>query len=177
MYVEYAYRLKDAADGNLLFEATKEKPDQMIFGVSQEVVPGLVNALEGLKAGDRFETELPPAAAFGDRTPDDIVDLDRSIFERDGELAEEVKVGAILPMMTAEGYRINGRVLDVSDKVTMDFNHPFAGLTVIYEGEVVAVRPATEDEIHPAGGCGGCCGGGGCHGGDHDCGEGSCCGK
>ena len=35
---------------------------------------------------------------------------------RDGEMAEEVKVGALLPMMTAEGFRIEGKVIEIADK-------------------------------------------------------------
>ena len=38
-----------------------------------------------------------------------------------------VKKGAVLPMMTSDGYRINGLVVDVTDdEVEMDFNHPLA---------------------------------------------------
>ena len=70
MYVEYAYRLYNEEDGGLLFEATREHPDMMVCGASTEVVPGLVQAMEGLKAGDRFETILPPEAAFGPRRKD-----------------------------------------------------------------------------------------------------------
>lgn len=181
MFVEYAYTLKDAATGQVLFTAPKEKPDEMVFGVSNEVVPGLAAVMEGLGAGDKFEIELPPAAAFGDRQDDNIIELDRSIFERDGELAEEVKVDALLPMMTAEGYRINGRVLEIGDKIKMDFNHPFAGKTVKYEGEIVNVRPASEEELHPASACGGCSGGCcGCGSSDDESccssGKDSCCG-
>ena len=66
-YVEYSYLLTDAATGRKLFEATKSRPDQMIYGVSQDVVPGLASVMEGLKAGDKFEVTLPPAAAFGER--------------------------------------------------------------------------------------------------------------
>ncbi len=176
MYVEYSYELTDAADGNLLFEAARSHPDQMIYGVSQEVIPGLITAMEGLKEGDRFDVELPPAAAFGDRIPDEIMELDRTIFERDGKLADEVKVDAVLPMMTADGFRIMGKVVSIGDKVTMDFNHPFAGLTVRYKGEIVTVRPATEDELHPTSGCG-CCGNGGCNSDKGGCNSGSgCCG-
>lgn len=175
MYVEYAYKLTDASNGDLLFEATRQHPDMMIYGVSQEVVPGLAHAMEGLKAGDRFETTLPPAAAFGERSDENIMELEREIFERDGKLAEEVKVGAVLPMMTAEGYRIVGKVLEIGDKVKMDFNHSFAGLTVTYNGEVVKVREATVDELHPTSGCGGC--GGGCGSGcDSGSCESGCCG-
>ena len=50
MYVEYAYRLYNEEDGGLLFEATREHPDMMVCGASTEVVPGLVQAMEGLKA-------------------------------------------------------------------------------------------------------------------------------
>lgn len=172
MYVEYAYRLYNEEDGGLLFEATREHPDMMVCGASTEVVPGLVQAMEGLKAGDRFETILPPEAAFGPRRKDDVIELDKDIFLREGELAEEVKPGAVLPMMTAEGYRVIGTVLEIGDKkIRMDFNHPFAGMTVRYDGEIIKVRKATPDEIHPAGGCGGChggCGGGSCDNGGCD---------
>ncbi len=47
MYVEYAYRLYNEEDGGLLFEATREHPDMMVCGASTEVVPGLVQAMEG----------------------------------------------------------------------------------------------------------------------------------
>ena len=125
--------------------------------------------------------ELPPAAAFGDYNPEDVLELDREIFMRGDKMAEEIKVGAMVPMMTAEGYRVMGKVLEIGDKVKMDFNHPFAGKTVRYQGQIVEVREATEEEIHPTSGCGGCCGGGcgdsdgdGCGGGCDS--KGGCCG-
>lgn len=180
-FVAFSYRLTDAADGSLLFEAKPDAPDMMVFGVTREIVPGLAGALEGLKAGDRFEVELPPQAAFGEHFKENVVSLERQIFERDGELADEVRQGAELTMMTAEGYPVRGRVLEITDNtVTMDFNHPFAGRTVIFKGEVEEVRDATPEELKPAHGCGGCgggscgdgCGDSGC--GDSGCGGGSC---
>lgn len=164
MFVEYSYKLYDDADGTLLFETPEGEPDMMVYGVSHEIVPGLIVALEGLGEGDKFGVTLPPAAAFGDYQADNVMDLDREIFMRDGKLAEEVKDGARLPMMTAEGYRIIGTILEVGKKVKMDFNHPFAGKTVRYDGKVELVREATPDELSPARGCSGGCGGcgGGC---------------
>lgn len=173
MFVRYAYKLYEEPSGELLFEAKSDAPDEMVYGVSREVVPGLIAALKDLSAGDKFSVTLPPAAAFGERYEDNVVTLEKQIFERDGELAEEVVVGAELPMMTAEGFRILGRVTAIDNKgVTMDFNHPFAGKTVKYDGEVIEVREATPEELHPVSGCGGGCGcKGGCHDGDS---EGSC---
>ncbi|MDE6399283.1 MAG: hypothetical protein K2L68_00285, partial [Muribaculaceae bacterium] len=157
---------------NIITDGTRE------LGVSHEIVPGLAAAMKDLAKGDKFEVTLPPAAAFGDRNDEYLLTLDREIFMRDGELAEEVKEGAILPMMTAEGYRVQGVVTEVGDKIKMDFNHPFAGLTVRYEGKVEEVRDATPEELQPSKGCGGGCGGGCDCGSEGDCatgcGGGSC---
>lgn len=166
MFVKYSYKLTDANTGEELFATPDGKPDEMVYGVSQEVVPGLIAALKDLKQGDKFGVTLPPEAAFGQRHDENVIELEKEIFMRDGKLADEVTPGAELPMMTAEGYRILGKVLEVGDRVKMDFNHPFAGLTVTFDGSVDEVREATPDELHPAqGGCGGCGGG---------CGDGCC---
>lgn len=174
-FVAYSYKLYNDANGEVLFETPKGKPDIMIFGLSHDVVPGLVAALKGLKAGDRFSVTLPAEAAFGERFEDNVITLDKSLFIRDGELAEAVKVGAVLPMMTEQGFQIQGKVLSIGDNdVVMDFNHPFAGLTVKFEGEVDEVRTPTEEELAALQnqGCG--CG---CHGscGEGECGEGCDC--
>lgn len=181
-FVKYSYKLYSEPDGELLFETPKDAPDELVYGVSNDVVPGLLVAMKDLSAGDKFSVTLPPEAAFGDRFDDNVVVLEKQIFERDGKLADEVVVGAELPMMTAEGYRIVGRVIDINDDgIKMDFNHPFAGITVKYDGEIVEVREATPEELKPVGGC--CCGHDGCGDGcaDGDCQkegskEGGCCG-
>ena len=63
-------------------------------------------------------------------------------------------------------------MLDINDEeVTVDFNHPMAGMTMHFKGEIITVRDATEAELHPqCGGCGGSCGDGGCSDGCGGCG-------
>lgn len=103
--------------------------------------------------------------------------LDKSIFEVEGKFDDEyVTVGNYIPMMTAEGYRINGKVLEITDKeVVMDFNHPLAGKDVRFRGTIAEVREATPEELHPAhGGCGGCSGCGSDEDGECGCNDGSC---
>lgn len=175
-FVAYTYKLYDDANGALLFETPGGQPDVMIMGLSHDVVPGLVAAIKGLSAGDKFSVTLPAEAAFGERFDDNVVTLDKDLFIRDGKLADAVEVGAMLPMMTEQGFQIQGKVMSIGDKdVVMDFNHPFAGLTVRFDGEIDEVREATPEEIAALQnhGCG--CG---CHGGcsDSDCGDGCGCG-
>jgi FKBP-type peptidyl-prolyl cis-trans isomerase SlyD len=77
-------------------------------------------------------------------------------------------------MMTADGYRISGIVLQVTaDKVKMDFNHPLAGKDIRFKGHIITVRQATPEELQPSCGCGGGCGGG-CGDGGCNCGDGGC---
>lgn len=170
-YVEYSYRVFDEADGKLLFEAKDTAPDCLVYGVSQDVIPGLLSTLKGMKAGDRFSVTLPPEVAFGPRFDDNIIDVPLNAFG--DELPAQVKVGAVLPMMTDQGFTIQGEVKEIGTTgVKMDFNHPFAGKTVRFEGEVKSVRDATPEELQPVHGCGCGCGDHGC--GDHNCGDHGC---
>lgn len=180
-FVAFAYKLFNTADNSLLFEAKQEAPDVMVYGVSTEVIPGLIAALKGLGKGDKFSVTLPPEAAFGERFEENVVALEKEIFMRDGELAEEVVLDAELPMMTQEGYMVKGKVIEINDKeVKMDFNHPFAGMTVKFDGEIVELRDATPEELKPAHGCGCGCGhdhgscSDGCDCSHDDCGCGGC---
>ena len=169
-FVAYAYKLYNDKTGDLLFEAKADAPDVMVYGVSQEVVPGLIAAMKDLGKSEKFSVTLPPEAAFGERYDENVVELEKEIFMREGELVEDVKVGAELPMMTQEGFMIKGKVLDITPShVKMDFNHPFAGLTVRFDGEIVEVRDATPEELTPVHSCGCGCHHGAC--GIQDCRE------
>lgn len=124
--------------------------------------------------------------AFGPYTDDEIYTIPRERMTVDGKFDEEMFApGAVIPLMTPDGYRIDGTVLSLTPQaVVIDLNHPLAKDKVHYVGEVLAVREPTVEEIEEAkaeeSGCGGgCCGGCGDNGGCNDggCGSGNgCCG-
>ncbi len=176
-FVGYTYKVFEEPSGELLFEAPKEAPDVLVYGVSQDVIPALLSAMEGLSAGDKFSVTLPPEVAFGNVQEEYLIDVPVDAFG--DELPEQVKVGAMLPMMTDQGFTVQGKVLEITPEVVkMDFNHPFAGKTVRFDGEIVEVRDATPEELKPTHSCGcGSCGDGHCgdgHCGDGHCGDGGC---
>ncbi len=177
-YVELAYDLfeVDGGEEEKMVSFTKENPDRIIFGVEESLLPAFADAIEGKTVGDTFDMVLKPEEAFGPRRDEHVMELDRNLFKNeDGEFdTKHVYEGAAITMMTAEGYPVSGLVEKVTDKkVTVDFNHPLAGKTVHYKGEILLVRDATEAELHPS--CGGC--GGGCGSQDEDSSCGGCCGK
>ena len=172
-YVEIVYDLYQInPDGSeeLVHQVDPAQPEALIYGIVQGVVAPLEKDLEGKAEGDTFDVVATAADAFGEHNPDYIQELDKDLFNVEGGFDSElVKEGNILPMVTADGMQIFGKVLEVGPAtVKMDFNHPLAGKPVRFKGSVKTVRPATEEEIIAA--TQGCCCGGGCSGGD--CGDG-----
>lgn len=178
-YVEMTYDLYQVNDDNtekLVHQTDPKDPEKFIFGVTRGMIAPLEKALENLEQGASFDVKATAEEAFGEYDPEQVVVLEKEIFEVDGKFdSEMVKVGAYVPMMTADGFRINGLVKEVTDKdVKMDFNHPLAGKKVRFEGKVTLVRDATPEELQPVHhGCGCSCHDHEC--GDHDCGDG--CGE
>ena len=172
-YVELVYDLKEVAEPQdiTMVQFTEDRPDKFVFGMDHGMLESFKKAIEGLKQGDSFDILLTPEEAFGPIQEDYIMEFDRAVFEVDVKFDEErIKPGETLEMMTADGHRVPGLVLDVTDdKVKMDFNHPLAGQTIKFEGTVKVVRDATPEELAPKGCCGGSCGHD--HGAESDCGD------
>lgn len=148
-YVEISYELFEVApDGTETAVHTVEptEPERFIFGVTPGLLRPLELALEGLEAGRTFDVLVPSAEGFP-YNPDDVAELDKDIFTVDGKFdAEAVKKGAYIPMQTADGFRITGKVLEVTDKIVkMDFNHPLVGKDLRFKGKVEVVRDATPE--------------------------------
>ena len=176
--VTLTYDLRvDDSNGEMVEQATQENPLQFLYGVGM-MLPKFEANLLGVKQGDSFEVKLEKADAYGEVNPDALVDLPKHVFEVDGKVDYElIKVGNTVPMMSSNGQRLNGVVLELTDDVVkMDFNHPLAGEDLFFKGSVLEVREASEEEIaqilNGSGGCG--CGSGGCGSDDGGCNDGSC---
>lgn len=167
-FVSLSYQLRlNGAEGDLIEETGESNPLQFVFGTGK-MIEMFENKLEGLKEGDNFDFELKSHEAYGEVNTDAIVDLPKNIFEVNGQIDESLlKTGNMIPMQDANGNRLNGTVLEVTDNtVKMDFNHPLAGDDLHFSGQVLEVREATEQEMVEAVG-------GGCSSGN--CGDGCSC--
>lgn len=178
--VTYDLYVGEGEERELMEKATREVPLKFIYGTGS-MIQAFEDALMGLESGAAFDFTITPENAYGEYNEDYVLDLPKNIFEVDGKFdLEMIQEGNTVPMMDSNGNRMNGSVLEVRDDVVvMDFNHPLAGETLHFKGEVIDVHEPTAEEIAamtaPAGGCG--CGcdscGGGC--GDHEHGDGCGC--
>lgn len=180
-YITASYRLYTIEDGKkeLFEEAPKEHPFAFISGLNS-TLDDFEKNLINLKAGEKFEFSISADKAYGQYDESYLIDLDKNMFFVDGKFDEErVKVGGIVPLMTSDGQQVNASVVEISDTlVKVDLNHPLAGYELVFEGEVVENRAATNKELQEAvnaisGGCG--CGSScGCGDSDGGCGSGGC---
>ncbi|MBP6260252.1 MAG: FKBP-type peptidyl-prolyl cis-trans isomerase [Paludibacter sp.] len=181
---EYELYVDGETEGELelMERATAEQPLSFIYGVGM-MLPKFEENIFGLATGDKFDFTIENEDAYGPYEDENVLDLDRSIFEIDGKLDEEVVFeGNVVPLMDNEGHRINAQVVEVTDThVKVDLNHPLAGENLHFKGSILEVREASEKELAALQGGGGCgCGSGGC--GDEGCGcddgeEGGSCGS
>lgn len=106
------------------------------------VIKGLDEALEGLEVGKKHTIELPPEKAFGKRDPKLIKTFTIGQFRRQGIYPFP---GLDVEIETDSGTKLKGRIISVSSgRVRVDFNHPYAGKTVIYE---VGILEKIDDPI------------------------------
>ncbi|MDH5432945.1 MAG: FKBP-type peptidyl-prolyl cis-trans isomerase [Gammaproteobacteria bacterium] len=112
------------------------KPSWIILG-NGSFSDEFENRMIGAKVGDELTFELPAKDAFGEANPDNIHFMDISQFPQDIELNS----GAIISFEQAGGGAIPGIIRDVKDSsVTVDFNHPLAGKTVVFEIAVLQIE-------------------------------------
>jgi FKBP-type peptidyl-prolyl cis-trans isomerase SlyD len=164
----------DDAQGELIEQATEANPLQFLYGAGM-MLPKFESHLNGLKTGESFTMRLSCNDAYGEVNQDAIVDLPKHVFLVDGNFDDQlIAVGNTVPMMSGNGQRLNGLVLEVNDdEVKMDFNHPLAGEDLYFSGKILEVREPSDEELaqhNHDGGCG--CGSDGCDDGDCGSGEG-----
>lgn len=144
----YDLYLGEKDEDNLIEQAPAEAPLIYIQG-AEMMLPAFEAKLEGLEEGDNFDFLLTPNEAYGEVREDMILKLSKEIFkDASGNFdAANVQEGHTLPMMTSDGHKIQGTVVEVTDnEVEMDFNHPLAGETLHFIGSVLTARPATDED-------------------------------
>ena len=169
------YSVRDKESNELIDTNVDGKPLEFLVG-SGQIIAGLESALIGKGAGDSLVVEVKPEDAYGVYKVEFLQEVPREQFE-----GIDLKVGMTLFGQGENGQSVQVVVKDFNDKMVMiDYNHPLAGKTLLFDVKILDVRDATEQEILSGGvGMGGCgCGSGcGCHTEEDDHHGGGGCGS
>lgn len=153
--VSINYTLTNAQ--NQVLDSTGPEPFLYLHG-HQNVIPGLEKVLDGKNQGDSLKVSIPAAEAYGERNEKLIATVPLDRFSR----VDTVKEGMQFHAETPDGELQMVTVTKVEgNTVTIDGNHPMAGLDLNFDVSVLDVREASEEELrhgHVHSPCHGGCG-------------------
>ncbi len=108
------------------------------------MIPGLEKAVMGKEVGDEFSVTIGPEDAYGWPQRQLVRTVSRDMIQSD---AEEIEAGMIFQIGSGEESQVVKVVSIESDGITIDGNHPLAGITFNFDVHVMEVREATESDM------------------------------
>jgi FKBP-type peptidyl-prolyl cis-trans isomerase SlyD len=137
----FEFKVTDEA-GELLDSSAESGPYPYLHGVGH-LIPGLESQMAGKSTGDSFSVTVPPDLGYGERDESMVQKIASDKFAGMDDLHEG--------MMVEAHYENETRVMTITsldeEWVTVDGNHPLAGLTLNFEVTVIDVREATPKEL------------------------------
>lgn len=111
---------------------------------AMEILPPLEKELNGKNVGDKLSVTIPAQDAYGSYNEEMVETLPKSDF---AEMGAPIEVGMEIEMQVDEDIfpvlitKIEG------EEVTIDMNHPLAGMDLTFDVEITAIREATAEEL------------------------------
>jgi len=139
--VQFTYSISDD-QGNVIEQV--DLPVNYVHGASNMgLIERVERAMEGARAGDTIEVEVPPDEGFGEHDPE--LTFTDSL---DNVPPQFHQVGMQVEMMNDSGETKTFVVTKIENgQLTVDGNHPLAGKTARFRVSVLSIRDATADEI------------------------------
>jgi FKBP-type peptidyl-prolyl cis-trans isomerase 2 len=130
--IEYTLTLEDGTqvDSNVGGETLRFQQG------SGQIIPGLDKELTGMKVGETKQVTVAPEEGYGQVNPAAFTEVQVS------ELPEDAREpGAALMSRDAQGRTLRLRVDKIEgDTATLDFNHPLAGKTLIFDVKILEIH-------------------------------------
>lgn len=133
--VQLEYTLSDET-GKVL--VSNKGRDALTFTQGEhQIIPGLENALAGMRAGEEKTVTVKPADAYGEMNPAAVTEVPKEQIP-----ADAAKAGTELVAHAPSGERRTVRVKEVKEQtVIIDLNHPLAGKTLVFAVKILGVEP------------------------------------
>jgi FKBP-type peptidyl-prolyl cis-trans isomerase SlpA len=138
VYLNFSVSLQDGSEVDTNFGGD---PVDFVIG-DGSLLPGFERLIFGMIGGERQMFTVLPENAFGQPNDNNLQYLPREQFDDDAEL----EIGLVFSFADAGGGEVPGMIISFDEEeVTVDFNHPLAGRTILFDVLVHRVEPA---ELH-----------------------------
>ena len=132
--VKFDYTL--VVDGQTIETSQGKQPLEYVDGEGQ-IIPGLAQGLEGLKAGDEKKIVVSPKDAYGEVNPQAVQEIPKTSFPKDFQ----AKQGMVIEVKDDKGNALPAVIGEVKkDTIVINFNHPLAGKTLEFNVKIVSVE-------------------------------------
>ncbi len=130
-------------DGQVLDSSEGADPLVYLHGAGN-IIPGLEKALTGKPAGASVQAKISPAEAYGEVQPQLVETVPVAAFQG----VDKIEPGMAFQAQGSDGNVRRIVVTEVSgEEVTVDGNHPLAGVELNFDVQVTDVREASDEEI------------------------------
>ena len=138
--ISYIGRLEDGT----VFDSTEDR-NPLEFTVGEgELIPGLEQGILGMTPGESKTIIIPMELGYGPHLKERVCELDKRRISQ----GFQPEVGQQLQLYRADGLPVMGTVIGESEtSFTMDYNHPLAGKTLIFETRVLEIVMETPGGI------------------------------
>jgi FKBP-type peptidyl-prolyl cis-trans isomerase SlpA len=138
VFLNFSVSLEDGSEVDTNFGE-----DSVNFVIGDgSLLPGFERLLFGMTPGERQMFVVPPENAFGQPNDNNVQIVARAQFDDDVEL----EIGLVYSFADASGGEVPGMIISFNDdEVTVDFNHPLSGRTILFDVQIHRVEPA---ELH-----------------------------
>jgi FKBP-type peptidyl-prolyl cis-trans isomerase SlpA len=138
VFLNFSISLEDGSEVDTNFGG---EPVDFAIG-DGSLLPGFERLIFGMSAGERQMFTVTPENAFGQPNDNNVQYLPSDQFEDDIEL----EIGLVFSFADASGDELPGMIIAFDDnEVTVDFNHPLSGRTILFDVLIHRVEPA---ELH-----------------------------
>lgn len=133
VHIHYTGKLED---GTVFDSSVEREPLEFTLG-SGQIIPGLDNAIAGMKLGESKQVTIEPVDAYGHRDENNLQSVPKASLPDDLQAA----VGMQLQSQAEDGRVTRLVVTEVkNDSITVDANHPLAGQVLQFDVEVVKIE-------------------------------------
>ena len=140
--VRFDYTLTDD-NAQVLDSSEGGEPLTYLHG-GGNIIPGLESALEGKRAGESLSVRVAAAEAYGERDDGLVQSVAREMFED----SDSIQVGMQFQSGDPDGHmRVVTVVGTDAGSITVDGNHPLAGVPLNFDVTIIEVRDASAEEL------------------------------
>lgn len=131
------YTLTDN-EGKILDSSSGREPLTYLHGAGN-LIPGMEEGLEGKTIGNKFNLKVSPEKGYGVKDDKMVQEVPRSAF---GD--QKIEVG--MQFQTNRGNVVTVTKVGL-ESITVDGNHPLAGVELNFAVEIMSVRGASAEEV------------------------------